>query len=121
MILQTVNVMKILVAVMQLLSEDVRTDRQTDLMNLKCSHLKFMIQKVLGIIAALANHPAILEVTTISQLTLPLELQSTVCRKEVELDHSSHSYCTTFPHQPLFISVQNERHSLSTRKIILLH
>ena len=88
--LQSVNDMKILVAVMQLLSEDVRTYRQTDMAILKCAHLKFIIQKMLRIIAALANHPVVPEVTTLSNLTLPLEKQSTASGNEAELDHSSH-------------------------------
>ena len=62
--LQSVNVMKMLVAVMQLLSEDVRTDRQRDMANLRYAPLKFIIQKVLRIITALTNHPALPEVTT---------------------------------------------------------
>jgi hypothetical protein len=38
--LQIINIMKILVAVMQLLSEDVRTDRQTDKGNLNYAPFK---------------------------------------------------------------------------------
>jgi hypothetical protein len=100
--------MKLFVAVMQLLSGDVRTDRQTDLANLKYANLKRLIQKVLRIISARPNHPAVPEITTISQLTLPLEKQRTACCKEAELDHSSHSYCTPCPHEPLRSSAQNE-------------
>jgi hypothetical protein len=89
--------MKILVAVMQLLSENVRTDTQTDMANLRNAPLKFVLQKVLEIFAALANHPVLPEVITIYQLTLPLEKQGTLCGKEAELDHSSHSYFTHCP------------------------
>ena len=101
--------MKLLVAVMQLLSEGVRTDRQTDMANLRYASWKLIIQKVLRIIAALANPPTVPEVTTISQLTLPLEKQNTGCGKEEELDHSSHSYSTPCLHQPLTISPQNKQ------------
>jgi hypothetical protein len=76
---------------------------------------------MLQIIAALANHPAIPQVTTLSQLALSLEKQSTGCGKEAELDHSSHYYCTPCLHQPLTISPQNEHQNLSTQKIFLLH
>ena len=93
---------------MQLLSEDVRTERQTEMANLKCAPLKLIIENVLRIIAALTNHPAVPEVTTLSQLTLPLEKQCTACGKEAELGHSSHSYCTLCPHQTFTISAQKE-------------
>jgi len=66
------------------------------------------------IIAAFANHPVIPEVTTLPQLTVPLQNQSTVCGKEAEIDHSSHSYCTLCSHQPLTISAQNEHPKIST-------
>ena len=100
--------MKLLVAVLQRLSEDVRTDRQTDRANMKYAPLELIIQKVLRIIAAVVNRPAVPQVTALSQLTLPLGKQSTACGKEAELDHSSHSYCTPCPHQPLTISAQKE-------------
>jgi hypothetical protein len=80
--LQSIKIMKILVVVMQLLSEDVRTDRQTDMVNLRYAPLKFIIEKKLRIIVALANHPVIPEAITISQLTLPWEKQGTACGKE---------------------------------------
>jgi hypothetical protein len=63
---------------------------------------------MLRIIAALANHPAVPEVTTISQLTLPLEKQGAACGKEAELDHSSHFSFTPCPHEPLTRRAQNE-------------
>jgi hypothetical protein len=119
--MQIINFMKILVAVMQLLFEDVLTDRQRDMANLKYAHLKLIIQKVLRIIAALANHPVVPEDTKISELTLPLQRQSTVYAKETELDHSSHSYFTPRPHQQLKISSQNTNPESSTRNITLLH
>ena len=93
---------------MQLLSDGVRTHRQTDMANMRHAPLKFIIQKMLRVIAALANHPVLPEVITISQLTLPLEKRGTACGKEAELDHSSHSYFTHCPHEPLTISAQNE-------------
>ena len=77
--------MKLLVAVMQLLSEDVRTDRRTDMANLKYAPLKLIVEKVLRIIAALVNRPVVPEVTTLPQLTLPLGKQSAACGKEAEL------------------------------------
>jgi hypothetical protein len=64
--------MKLLVAVMQLLSEGVQTDRQTEMANLKYASWKLIIQKLLRIIAAVANPPAVPQVTILSQLTLPL-------------------------------------------------
>ena len=112
--------MKLLVAVMQLLSLGVRTDRPTEMANLKYASWKLIIKKLLRIIAALANPPTVPEVTTISQLTLPLEKQNTGCGKEAELDHSSHYYCTPCLHQTLTISPQNEHQNLSTQNIILL-
>jgi len=108
--------MKLLVAVMQLLSEGVLTDRQTEMANLKYASWKLILQKVLRIIAAVANPPTVPQVTTISQLTLPLGKQNTGCGKEAELDHSSHYYCTPCPHQPFIISPQNENQNLSTQK-----
>jgi len=86
-----------------------QTDRQTDMAILKCVHLKLIIHKALRIIAALANHPAVPEVTSLSQLTLPLVKQSTAYDKEAELDHSSHSYCTPCPHHSIRISTQKEQ------------
>ena len=77
--------------------------------NLKFAHLQVIIQKLLRIIAAVANPPVVPQVTTISQLTLPLEKQNTGCGKEEELDHSSHSYSTPCLHQPLTISPQNKQ------------
>ena len=71
--------------------------------------LMFIIEKMLRIIAALANHPVVPEVITIFQLTLPLEKQGTACGKEAELDHTSHAYFTHCPHEPLTISAQNEQ------------
>jgi len=57
---QTVNVMKMFVAVMQLLSEDVRTDRQTDRQgDLKCVQLKIIIEKALIISAVPVNPPTV--------------------------------------------------------------
>jgi len=112
--------MKLLVAVMQLLSLGVRTDRPTEMANLKYASWKLILQKLLRIIAALANPPTVPEVTTISQLTLPLEKQNTGCGKEAELDHSSHYYCTPCLHQTLTIPPQNEHQNLSTQNIILL-
>jgi hypothetical protein len=58
--------------------------------NLKYAPLQFIIQKVPLIIAALANPPAVPQVTTLLQVTLSLEKQITGCGKEAELDHSSH-------------------------------
>jgi hypothetical protein len=84
-------------------------DSQTKMANVKYATLKLIIQKNLRIVAALANHPAIPEVTTISQLTLPLEKQGKACGKEAELDHSSYFFFTPCPHEPLTRSAQNER------------
>ena len=92
----------------QLLSEDVWTDRQTDMAILKCAHLKLVIQKALRIIANLVYHPAVPEFTTLSQLTLPFQKQITACGKEAELDNSSHPYCTPCPHHPLAILAQKK-------------
>jgi len=97
-----------------------QTDRQTDMANLRYASWKLIIQKVLRIIAALANHPAVPQVTTLLQLTLSLEKQNTACGKEAELDHSSHYYCTPCLYRPLTISPQNEHQNLSTQNIILL-
>ena len=106
---------------MQLLSEDVRTDRRTDMANLKYAPLKLIVEKVLRIIAALVNRPVVPEVTTLPQLTLPLGKQSAACGKEAELDHSSHSYCTPSPHQHLTSSAQKKTQKLSTQNNTLLH
>jgi hypothetical protein len=54
-------------------SEDVRTDRKTDMANLKCAPLDVIIQKVLRIIAAVANHPAVPQVTTLSPVNTAFE------------------------------------------------
>jgi hypothetical protein len=70
--------MNVTAVVKQLLSEDVRTYRQTDLANLKYVPLKLIIQKGLRIIAGLANHSAVPEFTTLSKLLLPLQKQITV-------------------------------------------
>ena len=115
---QSINIMKILVAVMQLLSKAVRTDRQTDVSNLRYAPLKFITEKMLRIIEALANHPVVPDVITISQLALPLVKQSTACGKEAELDHSSHSYFIHSPHEPLlqFRHKTNKTINLSTYK-----
>jgi hypothetical protein len=101
--LQSVNIVRILVAVMQLLSEYIWRDRQTDMANLRYAPLKFIIEKILRNIAALANHPLVPEVITITQLTLPLEKQGAACEKQAELDHSSHFSFTHCLHEPLTI------------------
>jgi hypothetical protein len=56
---------------MQLLSEDIRTDRPTDMANFQQVHLKLIVEKVLRNIVEFANHPVVPEVTKISQLKLP--------------------------------------------------
>jgi hypothetical protein len=83
--LQNINAMKILPAVMQRLYKDVRTDKQTDMANLTYALLKLVIKKMLRIIVALAKHPVGPEVTTISQLTLPLQQQITGVVKKQNL------------------------------------
>jgi hypothetical protein len=72
---------------------------------------------VLRIIATFANHPAVPEVTKMSQLTLPLEKQGTACGKEAELDHSSHFSFTPYPHEPLTRLAQNEKPQKFQRQI----
>jgi hypothetical protein len=54
---KNINNMKILVAVMQFLFEDIRTDRQTDMANLQYDPFEFVIVNMLRIIAALTNQP----------------------------------------------------------------
>jgi len=81
---------------------------------LKCAHLKLVIQKALRIIATLVNHPAVLELTTLFQLTLPFQKQITACGKEAELDNSSHPYCTPCPYHTLAILAQKKITNHST-------
>jgi len=47
--------------------------------------IRLIIQKELRIIAAVVNRPAVPQVTTLSQLTVPLGKQSTACGKEENL------------------------------------
>jgi hypothetical protein len=65
---------------MRLLSEDIRTDRTTDMVNFQYILLKLAIEKVLRIIVAFANHLVVPEVTTISHSTLPCKEKYSVIK-----------------------------------------
>ena len=87
------SVTEITAAVIQLLSEDWRTDRLTDLAKLRSANLNVITQTALQVTAAAVNHPEVPKLTTQSEWSLAFQKQNTACGKEGELDHSSQSYC----------------------------
>ena len=58
--LKASSITQIIGALKQLLSEDIRTDRLTDVAKLRCANLNLKIETALQVIAAAVNH---LEVT----------------------------------------------------------